>query len=103
MIKNIKRASVGSVFEVWSSDKGTKVDLPKWVAKAKHELIESIEEYESWLEEQLNSRIKRLDKVDEGIRKTVIHLMDDNLRGAYNRNGWTTDEIVNALKKSMFV
>lgn len=44
LIKNIKRASVGAVFEVWSTDKGTKVDLPKWVAKAKHELIEIIEE-----------------------------------------------------------
>lgn len=44
LIKNIKRAPVGAVFEVWSTDKGTKVDLPKWVAKAKHELVEIIEE-----------------------------------------------------------
>jgi len=40
LIKNIRRAPVGAVFEVWSTDKGTKVDLPKWVAKAKHELVE---------------------------------------------------------------
>ncbi|MFX0113002.1 MAG: sulfurtransferase TusA family protein [Candidatus Hodarchaeota archaeon] len=44
LIKNIKRAPVGAEFEVWSSDQGTKRDLPKWVEKAKHELVEVIEE-----------------------------------------------------------
>jgi tRNA 2-thiouridine synthesizing protein A len=46
LIKNIKRAPVGSIFEVWSSDQGTKRDLPKWVEKAKHELVEIVEEAE---------------------------------------------------------
>ncbi len=44
LIKSIKRAPVGSMFEVWSSDQGTKRDLPKWVEKAKHELVEIVEE-----------------------------------------------------------
>ncbi|MFQ5980079.1 MAG: sulfurtransferase TusA family protein [Candidatus Heimdallarchaeota archaeon] len=44
LIKNIKRAPIGAEFEVWSSDKGTRRDLPKWVEKAKHELIEIVEE-----------------------------------------------------------
>ncbi len=44
LIKKIKRAPVGSVFEVWSSDQGTQRDLPKWVEKAKHELVEIVEE-----------------------------------------------------------
>lgn len=44
LIKKIKRAPVGSVFEIWSSDQGTQRDLPKWVEKAKHELVEIAEE-----------------------------------------------------------
>ncbi|MHA2495349.1 MAG: sulfurtransferase TusA family protein [Candidatus Hodarchaeales archaeon] len=44
LIKKMKRAPIGSVFEVWSSDQGTQRDLPKWVEKAKHELVEIGEE-----------------------------------------------------------
>lgn len=62
-----------------------------------------IETYNDWLEKQLISRIESLEKVDEGIRKTVLHLMDDNLRGTYVRGDWTTDQITQAMKASMFL
>jgi TusA-related sulfurtransferase len=32
------------VFEVLSSDEGSKTDIPAWVAKAKHELVEVIQD-----------------------------------------------------------
>jgi TusA-related sulfurtransferase len=30
---------VGDVLAVYSSDKGSKIDIPKWVAKAGHRLV----------------------------------------------------------------
>jgi TusA-related sulfurtransferase len=44
LIKSIKRGEVGKIYEVWSKDEGSKRDIPKWVAKAKHELIGAFEE-----------------------------------------------------------
>jgi tRNA 2-thiouridine synthesizing protein A len=32
------------VFEVLSSDEGSKTDIPAWVAKAKHELVDVVED-----------------------------------------------------------
>ncbi len=40
LIGAIRQGQVGQVFEVLSSDEGSKTDIPAWVAKAKHELIE---------------------------------------------------------------
>ncbi len=39
LIGAIRQGEVGEVFEVLSSDEGSKTDIPAWVAKAKHELV----------------------------------------------------------------
>jgi TusA-related sulfurtransferase len=39
LIRAIKEGQVGDVISVWSSDSGSKVDIPAWVAKAGHRLI----------------------------------------------------------------
>jgi len=44
LIGAIRHGQVGDVFEVLSSDAGSKTDIPAWVAKAKHELVEVREE-----------------------------------------------------------
>jgi TusA-related sulfurtransferase len=43
LIKSIKRGEIGKIYEVWSKDEGSKRDIPKWVAKAKHELVLQVE------------------------------------------------------------
>jgi tRNA 2-thiouridine synthesizing protein A len=40
LIGAIRQGTVGQVFEVLSSDEGSKTDIPAWVAKAKLELVE---------------------------------------------------------------
>lgn len=42
LIGAIRNGSVGDVIEVISTDKGSLTDIPAWVAKAKHELIETV-------------------------------------------------------------
>jgi tRNA 2-thiouridine synthesizing protein A len=44
LIGAIRQGQVGQVFEVLSSDEGSKTDIPAWVAKAKHELVEVVPE-----------------------------------------------------------
>lgn len=44
LIGAIRQAQVGDVIEVWSSDAGSKTDIPAWVAKAKHELPSVVDE-----------------------------------------------------------
>jgi tRNA 2-thiouridine synthesizing protein A len=39
LIRGIKEAEVGDVLAVYSTDKGSKTDIPKWVEKAGHTLI----------------------------------------------------------------
>ncbi len=39
LIKAIKNAEVGQVVAVYSTDSGSKTDIPLWVKKAGHELI----------------------------------------------------------------
>ena len=39
LIRAIREAQVGDVISVYSSDKGSKVDIPKWVEKAGHRLV----------------------------------------------------------------
>ena len=39
LIGAIREAKVGDVLEVWSSDQGSRRDIPFWVNKAGHELV----------------------------------------------------------------
>lgn len=39
LIRGIKQAKVGETIEVWSSDQGSRTDIPFWVQKAGHELV----------------------------------------------------------------
>ena len=39
LIRGIREAQVGDILAVLSSDKGSKVDIPKWIEKAGHRLI----------------------------------------------------------------
>jgi tRNA 2-thiouridine synthesizing protein A len=41
LIGAIRQGQVGQVFEVLSSDEGSKTDIPAWIAKAKQELLET--------------------------------------------------------------
>jgi TusA-related sulfurtransferase len=44
LIGAIRQAQVGQVLEVWSTDAGSATDVPAWVAKARHELVEVAED-----------------------------------------------------------
>jgi tRNA 2-thiouridine synthesizing protein A len=44
LIGAIREGQIGDVIEVQSSDEGSKTDIPAWVAKAKHELVEIVPE-----------------------------------------------------------
>jgi tRNA 2-thiouridine synthesizing protein A len=44
LIGAIRQGSLGDVIEVWSSDTGSRTDIPAWVEKARHELVEVVEE-----------------------------------------------------------
>ena len=46
LIGAIRQGQVGQAFEVLSSDEGSKTDIPAWIAKAKHELVEVVDEGE---------------------------------------------------------
>jgi TusA-related sulfurtransferase len=39
LIRAIREGQVGDVIAVWSSDAGSKLDIPKWVEKAGHKLV----------------------------------------------------------------
>ncbi len=39
LIRGIREAQVGDVLAVLSSDKGSKIDIPKWIEKAGHRLV----------------------------------------------------------------
>jgi tRNA 2-thiouridine synthesizing protein A len=39
LIRGIRESGVGDVLAVWSSDKGSRTDIPKWVEKAGHRLV----------------------------------------------------------------
>jgi len=40
LIRVIRESQVGDVIAVYSSDKGSRTDIPKWVEKAGHRLVE---------------------------------------------------------------
>ena len=44
LIGAVRAGAVGDVFEVLSSDAGSKTDIPAWVAKAKHEMLAVVPE-----------------------------------------------------------
>jgi tRNA 2-thiouridine synthesizing protein A len=44
LIGAIRQAQVGQMLEVLSSDEGSKTDIPAWLAKAKHDLIEVVQD-----------------------------------------------------------
>ena len=48
LIRAIRESQVGDVIAVLSSDKGSKIDIPKWIEKAGHRLVslESIDGYD---------------------------------------------------------
>ncbi|MEM2325278.1 MAG: sulfurtransferase TusA family protein [Archaeoglobaceae archaeon] len=48
LIKAIKKAPVGEILEVLSSDASSAKDIPEWVKKAGHELIEVRNEGDYW-------------------------------------------------------
>jgi len=39
LIRAIREGQVGDIIAVYSSDKGSKTDIPKWVEKAGHRLV----------------------------------------------------------------
>ncbi|MBM3358401.1 MAG: sulfurtransferase TusA family protein [Betaproteobacteria bacterium] len=41
LIRHMKKASVGDMFELLSTDDGSSNDVPEWVHKAKHEMVSS--------------------------------------------------------------
>jgi TusA-related sulfurtransferase len=39
LIRGIREGQVGDVLAVWSTDAGSRIDIPKWVEKAGHRLV----------------------------------------------------------------
>jgi tRNA 2-thiouridine synthesizing protein A len=39
LIRAIRESSVGDTIAVWSTDRGSRTDIPKWVEKAGHGLV----------------------------------------------------------------
>lgn len=44
LIGAIRQGRVGEVFEVLSSDEGSRTDIPAWLAKARHDLVDVVQE-----------------------------------------------------------
>jgi len=44
LIRAVREGQTGEVIEVLSSDSGSKRDIPKWVEKAKHELVRVVDD-----------------------------------------------------------
>ncbi|MFW9851999.1 MAG: sulfurtransferase TusA family protein [Candidatus Thorarchaeota archaeon] len=56
LIKAIRQAEVGELLSLLSSDEGTRSDVPAWINKAQHELIEIINEdgYDKYIVKKLH-------------------------------------------------
>ena len=39
LIRGIRESTPGTVLAVWSTDAGSRIDIPKWVEKAGHRLV----------------------------------------------------------------
>jgi len=48
LIAGIKMAQVGDELEVLSSDKGSASDIPEWIKKVGHEMLDTREEAGVW-------------------------------------------------------
>ena len=48
LIAAMKMVQVGDELEVLSTDKGSATDIPEWVRKARHEMLETREESGVW-------------------------------------------------------
>ncbi|MCK4844505.1 MAG: sulfurtransferase TusA family protein [Candidatus Heimdallarchaeota archaeon] len=44
LIKAIRQSEVGDFVEVLSNDEGSLQDIPAWITKAKHELVDTVKE-----------------------------------------------------------
>lgn len=44
LIGAIREGEIGDAIEVLSSDEGSKTDIPAWISKAGHEMVEVVEE-----------------------------------------------------------
>lgn len=44
LIGAIREGKIDDVIEVLSSDEGSRTDIPAWIAKAGHEMVEVVEE-----------------------------------------------------------
>jgi TusA-related sulfurtransferase len=55
LIRAIRESAVGDVIAVRSSDSGSRIDIPKWIEKAGHRLvdIETAEGYDEIIVEKL--------------------------------------------------
>ena len=55
LIRGIREAQVGDILSVYSSDKGSRTDIPKWIEKAGHRLVslESREGYDEIVVEKV--------------------------------------------------
>jgi tRNA 2-thiouridine synthesizing protein A len=56
LIRTIREAPIGEVICVRSSDRGSRVDIPKWIEKAGHRLVgvEQLEGYDEIVVEKLH-------------------------------------------------
>ena len=54
LIRGIRESQVGDILAVLSSDKGSRIDIPKWIEKAGHRLIivETLDGYDQILVEK---------------------------------------------------
>jgi TusA-related sulfurtransferase len=48
LIGKVKGTDPGTVFELLTSDSSSKNDVPEWVEKADHELLEVVEHDDHW-------------------------------------------------------
>lgn len=48
LIGKVKSADSGTVFELQTTDSSSKNDVPEWVEKANHELLEIVDHDEYW-------------------------------------------------------
>ena len=39
LIRGIRESAPGTLLAVWSTDSGSRIDIPKWVEKAGHRLV----------------------------------------------------------------
>jgi tRNA 2-thiouridine synthesizing protein A len=55
LIRAIREGAVGDIIAVWSSDAGSRTDIPKWVEKAGHRLasVSAQEGYDEIVVEKL--------------------------------------------------